>query len=55
MHENLRQTLKALPGVLRDLSERRLRSVTVPELLVRDPPSLVQLRAGINGCTGNHD
>ena len=55
MHENLRQTTKALPTVLRELRERGLRSVTVPELLAHDPPSLVQLRAGISGCTGNSD
>jgi len=52
MHENLRQTMDALPAVLRRLQARGLRSVTVPELLALDPPSLAQLRAGINGCTG---
>ncbi|MDP9260568.1 MAG: polysaccharide deacetylase family protein, partial [Actinomycetota bacterium] len=51
MHENLRQTLKALPAVLRGLRARGLRSVTVPELLAIDPPSLAQLRAGSNGCS----
>jgi len=51
MHENLRQTLNALPAVLRGLRARGLRSVTVPELLALDPPNLAQLRAGVNGCT----
>jgi peptidoglycan/xylan/chitin deacetylase (PgdA/CDA1 family) len=50
LHENLRQTFKALPAVLRVLQARGLRSVTVPELLAIDPPSLAQLRGGINGC-----
>jgi peptidoglycan/xylan/chitin deacetylase (PgdA/CDA1 family) len=52
MHENLRQTMDALPAVLRGLHARGLRSVTVPELLALDPPSLAQLRAGIAGCAG---
>jgi peptidoglycan/xylan/chitin deacetylase (PgdA/CDA1 family) len=51
LHENLRQTFKALPAVLRVLQARGLRSVTVPELLAIDPPSLAQLRAGSNGCS----
>jgi peptidoglycan-N-acetylglucosamine deacetylase len=50
MHENRRQTLAALPRVLHGLRARGLRSVSVPELLALDPPSLAQLRAGIHGC-----
>jgi peptidoglycan/xylan/chitin deacetylase (PgdA/CDA1 family) len=50
MHENHRQTLAALPRVLHGLRARGLRSVSVPELLALDPPSLAQLRAGIQGC-----
>jgi peptidoglycan/xylan/chitin deacetylase (PgdA/CDA1 family) len=53
MHENLRQTLNALPAVLRGLRARGLRSVTVPQLLALDPPKLAQLRAGFKGCTAN--
>jgi peptidoglycan/xylan/chitin deacetylase (PgdA/CDA1 family) len=52
MHENRRQTMKALPAVLRGLAARGLRSVDVPSLLALDPPSLAQLRAGVGGCSG---
>jgi peptidoglycan/xylan/chitin deacetylase (PgdA/CDA1 family) len=51
LHENLRQTMAALPAVLRGLRARGLRSVSVPELLALDSPSLTQVRAGISGCT----
>jgi peptidoglycan/xylan/chitin deacetylase (PgdA/CDA1 family)/N-acetylmuramoyl-L-alanine amidase len=52
LHENLRQTQLALPAVLRDLHSRHLESVSIPELLAFDPPTLEQLRAGIQGCPG---
>ena len=52
MHENRRQTMSALPAVLRALRARGFRAVTVPELLAFDPPSLAQLRAGFSGCKG---
>jgi peptidoglycan/xylan/chitin deacetylase (PgdA/CDA1 family) len=52
IHENRRQSLDALPAVLHGLRARGLRSVSVPELLALDPPSLGQLRAGIHGCPG---
>src|SRR5205807_5546281 len=50
MHENHGQTLRALPTLLAALHRRHLRSVTVPELLASDPPSLAQLRRGPEGC-----
>ena len=50
MHENRPQTMKALAPILRLLHARGLHSVTVPQLLEHDPPSLAQLRAGIGGC-----
>lgn len=50
MHENRGQTIRALPMLLAALHARHLRSVTVPELLVSDPPSLAQLRRGSEGC-----
>ena len=53
MHENLPQTARALPAVLRLLRARGLRSLSVPELLRRDPPSPSQLRAGVYGCPGH--
>lgn len=52
MHENHPGTQAALPWVLRGLAKRGLRSVTVPELLVLDPPSRGQLRLGVGGCPG---
>lgn len=52
LHENLRQTELALPALLRGLRSERLRSVTVPDLLAVDPPTVKQLRSGIRGCPG---
>ncbi len=49
-HENRGQTIRALTTLLPDLRRAHLRSVSVPELLATDPPSLRQLREGINGC-----
>ncbi|MGO9977089.1 MAG: polysaccharide deacetylase family protein [Solirubrobacteraceae bacterium] len=49
-HENRGQTIRALTTLLPDLRRGHLRSVSVPELLATDPPSLRQLREGINGC-----
>ena len=50
LHENLRETQLALPAILRRLHTDRLRSVSVPDLLTLDPPTLAQLRSGIDGC-----
>ena len=50
MHENRGQTIRALTTLLPELRRRHLRSVSVPELLATDPPSLRQVREGIDGC-----
>jgi peptidoglycan/xylan/chitin deacetylase (PgdA/CDA1 family) len=50
MHENRGQTIRALPVIIAALARDHLRAVTLPELLAADPPSLAQLRAGVNGC-----
>jgi peptidoglycan/xylan/chitin deacetylase (PgdA/CDA1 family) len=50
MHENHGQTIRALPTIFAALARRRLRAVTVPELITADPPSLAQLRRGLSGC-----
>ncbi len=52
MHENRGQTIRALTTILPVLRRRGLRSVTLPELLASDPPSLAQLQAGSRGCGG---
>jgi len=50
MHENHGQTIRALPVIFAALDRRRLRAVTVPELVSADPPSPTQLRRGLSGC-----
>jgi len=50
MHENRGQTVRALRSILPALAKRRLRLVTVPELLAADPPTQAQLDKGVNGC-----
>ena len=50
MHENKPETLVALPRILRTLTHRGYRSVTVPELLALNPPSDQQVQAGFQGC-----
>jgi peptidoglycan-N-acetylglucosamine deacetylase len=54
MHENRGQTIRALTTLLPELHRRHMRSVTVPELLAEDPPSLAQLKAGPAGCSVDH-
>jgi peptidoglycan/xylan/chitin deacetylase (PgdA/CDA1 family) len=54
MHENRGQTIRALTTILPELHRRHMRSVTVPELLAEDPPSLAQLKAGPAGCSVDH-
>ena len=54
MHENRGQTIRALTTLLPYLHRHHLRSVTVPELLASDPPSLAQLKAGPYGCGAAH-
>jgi peptidoglycan/xylan/chitin deacetylase (PgdA/CDA1 family) len=53
MHENRGQTIRALTTLLPYLRRRHLRSVSVPQLLASDPPTLAQLRRGWSGC-GEH-
>ncbi len=50
MHENHGQTIRALPTLLAELHRRHLRSVSLPELFATDPPSVAQVRRGLDGC-----
>ena len=50
MHENRGQTIRALTTLLPLLNRRHLRSVSLPELLATDPPSIGQVRRGVHGC-----
>jgi peptidoglycan/xylan/chitin deacetylase (PgdA/CDA1 family) len=50
MHENRGQTVRALTTLLPELRRRHLRSVSIPQLLASDPPSLAQLHQGLHGC-----
>ncbi len=52
MHENHGQTIRALTTLLPELKRRHLRSVSLPELLALDPPSVAQVRRGRLGCSG---
>jgi peptidoglycan/xylan/chitin deacetylase (PgdA/CDA1 family) len=46
LHENRGTTLSELPTILQAIRAKGLHTVTVPELLAADPPSLAQLRSG---------
>jgi peptidoglycan-N-acetylglucosamine deacetylase len=50
MHENHGQTVRALLGIFAALERKHLRTVSVPQLLADDPPSLAQVRAGGSAC-----
>jgi peptidoglycan/xylan/chitin deacetylase (PgdA/CDA1 family) len=50
MHENHGQTVRALLGIFAALQRKHLRTVSVPQLLADDPPSLAQVRAGGSAC-----
>jgi peptidoglycan-N-acetylglucosamine deacetylase len=50
MHENHGQTIRALTTLLPALHRLHLRSVSMPELLASDPPSVAQVRQGLDGC-----
>jgi peptidoglycan/xylan/chitin deacetylase (PgdA/CDA1 family) len=50
MHENHGQTVRALLSIFAALQRKHLRTVSVPQLLTDDPPSLTQVRAGGRGC-----
>jgi hypothetical protein len=50
-HENRGQTIRALKfNILPALHKRGFKTVSVPQLLALDPPSLKQLKAGGKGC-----
>ena len=50
-HENRGQTIRALKfNILPALHRRGFKTVTIPQLLVLDPPSVKQLKAGPAGC-----
>jgi peptidoglycan/xylan/chitin deacetylase (PgdA/CDA1 family) len=50
LHENHGQTIRAMTTLLPALRSRHLRSVSLPELLATDPPSVAQVRRGWLGC-----
>jgi peptidoglycan-N-acetylglucosamine deacetylase len=55
MHENRGQTIRALKfRILPLLRARDFVTVTVPQLLTRDPPTRSQLARGLRGCLGPH-
>jgi peptidoglycan-N-acetylglucosamine deacetylase len=50
-HENRGQTIRALKfNILPALRKRGFRTVTIPQMLVLNPPSLKQLKRGPAGC-----
>jgi peptidoglycan/xylan/chitin deacetylase (PgdA/CDA1 family) len=50
MHENRGQTIRALATLLPMLRRRHLQSVSLPQLLATDPPSVALVRRGSAGC-----
>jgi peptidoglycan/xylan/chitin deacetylase (PgdA/CDA1 family) len=50
MHENRGQTIRALSTLLPVLRRRHLHSVSLPELMATDPPSVAQVRRGSAAC-----
>ena len=50
LHENQPETPRALERILAGLRRKRLRPVTLPELLTLDAPRARQLRRGPKGC-----
>jgi len=50
MHENRGQTVRALLGIFAALARKRLRAVSVPQLLSDDPPGQPLLRSQGAGC-----
>jgi peptidoglycan/xylan/chitin deacetylase (PgdA/CDA1 family) len=51
LHENRGQTIRALKfKILPALRKRGFKTVTIPQMLVVNPPSLAQLKAGPKGC-----
>jgi peptidoglycan/xylan/chitin deacetylase (PgdA/CDA1 family) len=50
LHDNVSETIKALPAILHAIKRRHLRAVSLPLMLTVDPPSRTRLRAGRSGC-----
>jgi peptidoglycan/xylan/chitin deacetylase (PgdA/CDA1 family) len=50
MHENHGQTVRALLAIFAALQRKRLRAVSVPQLLTDDPPSAAQVRSAGGSC-----
>jgi peptidoglycan/xylan/chitin deacetylase (PgdA/CDA1 family) len=50
MHENHGQTVRALPNIFGAIRSRRLRAVSVAQLLTDDTPSVAQVRGGGAAC-----
>ena len=50
MHENHGQTVRAMLSIFAALQRKHLRTVSVPQLLSDDPPSLSRVAAGGSGC-----
>lgn len=50
MHENRGQTIRAMLAIFAAIAARHLQTVSVPQLLAEDPPSLAQVRSGGLGC-----
>jgi peptidoglycan/xylan/chitin deacetylase (PgdA/CDA1 family) len=53
MHENHGQTVRAMLGIFAALQRKRLRTVSVAQLLTDDAPSAAQVRAGRGACGVN--
>jgi peptidoglycan/xylan/chitin deacetylase (PgdA/CDA1 family) len=53
MHENHGQTIRAMLGIFAALQRKRLRTVSVAQLLTDDPPSAARVRAGRGACGVN--
>jgi peptidoglycan/xylan/chitin deacetylase (PgdA/CDA1 family) len=51
MHETHDTTLSALPQILASAKQKRLRLVSIPQLLALDPPPEALVRAGAEGCS----
>lgn len=51
MHDGPGVTLQALPKVIKAIKRSGLTMVTIPQLLVVNPPTTAQLRAGAQGCS----
>jgi peptidoglycan/xylan/chitin deacetylase (PgdA/CDA1 family) len=55
LHDIKAGTVQVVRRLLPGLRRRHLIPVSVPELVLRDPPSATQLRLGLAGCAGRVD